>query len=64
MKRGGVILIPTNIEMILLSYTEDKVVLNFNGIKFACLTQGIVRQATRPVTRQNNRRFNIFQCYL
>jgi len=34
------------------SYTEDKVVLNFHGKRFFCLTQGDVRQATRPVTRQ------------
>ena len=34
------------------SYTEDKVVLNFHGKRFFCLTQGGVRQATRPVTCQ------------
>jgi hypothetical protein len=34
------------------SYTEDKVVLSFHGKIFFCLTQGGVRQATRPVTHQ------------
>ena len=31
-----------------ISYTEDKVVLNFHGNFFFCLTQGGVRQANTP----------------
>jgi len=38
--------------VICLSYTEDKVVLNFHGKRFFFLTPPYVRQATRPVTRQ------------
>jgi len=40
------------VKKIFLSYTEDKVVLNFHGKRLFCLTPPGVRQATRPVTRQ------------
>ena len=45
---------PCNVVQIVVSYTEDKVVLNFHGKCFFCLTQGGVRQSTvtRSVTRQ------------
>jgi len=36
----------------MISYTVDKVVLNFHGKRFFCLTPPGVRQATRPVTCQ------------
>ena len=39
-------------DLIYNSYTEDKVVLNFHGKRFFCLTPPGVRQATRPVARQ------------
>jgi hypothetical protein len=43
------------------SYTEDKVVLNFHGKRFFCLTQGGVRQDTRPVTCERNTKSRTLQ---
>ena len=48
-----------------ISYTEDKILINFHGKRFFCLTPPYVRHKLHTLLpTKSNRRFKIFQCYL